>query len=208
MKEKKILIVEGGDEKHFVRHLCALVGIDVPVIVDKKGAQNLIKTIRAELSSSGREVIGFVLDANDDMPARWQEISDEFSREGINLPVSPDVDGTIVNCRNYVSNISLDRIGLWLMPDNNSIGELENFIMTMIPDDDREWRKAQNYINDILERNGKFSQNKIPKAMVSAWLATRKLPGLIGKALQAGDLEINGHLCQKFISWLNQMYSS
>lgn len=207
MNEKKILIVEGGDEEHFIRHLCALVKMDAPEIVDKKGVSNLIETIGAELSSSGREVIGFVLDANDDMPARWKKISDEFSKEGIKLPVSPDVDGTIVSCRNYVSNISLDRIGLWLMPDNNSNGELENFIVPMIPDDDREWRKAQNYIDDILKGNGKFSENKIPKAMVSAWLATRKFPGLIGKALKSGDLEINGQLCQKFISWLDQMYN-
>ena len=207
MTEKKILIVEGGDEEHFVRHLCALVKIGAPKIVDKKGVPNLIETIRADLSSPGREVIGFVLDANNDMPARWQEISNEFYQEGINLPTSPVVDGTIINCRNYVSNISLNQIGLWLMPDNSSSGELENFIMTMIPNDDREWEKAQNYINDILEGNGKFFQNKIPKAMVSAWLATRKFPGLIGKALKAGDLEIDGQLCQKFISWLNQMYS-
>ena len=207
MSDKKILIVEGGDEEHFFRHLFAIIDIDVPVIVDKKGAPSLIETIRAELSSSGREVIGFVLDANNDMSTRWQEISGEFSKEGIHLPDRPDVDGTIVNCQNYTSNVSLDKIGLWLMPDNNSSGELENFIVTMIPDTDREWIKARNYINDILEGNGKFSKNKIPKAMVSAWLATRKFPGLIGKALQAGDLEINGHLCQKFISWLNQMYS-
>lgn len=208
MNEKKISIVEGGDEEHFFRHLFALIEIDVPIIVDKKGAPSLIETIRAELSSAGREVIGFVLDANNDMPTRWQEISDEFSKEGINLPASPDVDGTIVNCQNYTSNVSLNKIGLWLMPDNNSSGELENFIVTMIPDTDREWIKAQNYINDILEGNGKFSQNKISKAMISAWLATRKFPGLIGKALQAGDLEINGDLCQKLIFWIHQMYSS
>ena len=92
------------------------------------------------------------------------------------------------------------------MPDNVSNGELEDFIMEMISNDDKDWIKAQNYIDEILRENGKFSNRKITKAKVFAWLATRKFPGLIGKAIDAENLITDGLLCRRFTSWLAELF--
>ena len=55
----------------------------------------------------------------------------------------------------------------WLMPDNVNDGELENFLIALIPSNDVLWPLAQRYIESIPANE----QPKNPrKAEVHAWL--------------------------------------
>ena len=87
--------------------------------------------------------------------------------EQVQVPDYPTLDGTIINCETI-------SIGIWLMPNNSSSGELENFIRKMIPKNDSIWPSAEKYIENIPEESLKFDNNKIEKAQLFAWLATRK----------------------------------
>ena len=60
-------------------------------------------------------------------------------------PLSPD--GTIIQAN--------PRIGIWLMPDNMSVGELEDFVVQMIPEGDQVWPLSQRYIEEIPEEGKK-----------------------------------------------------
>ena len=93
------------------------------------------------------------------------------------------------------------------MPDNSSAGELENFVAQMMPDGDQVWPLSQAYINDIPVQHRKFGDAKIDKSQVHAWLAARKHPGLMGKAVSEGDLATDGKLCKKFLAWLNRLFA-
>ena len=125
----RVLLVEGPDDKHVVIHLSERSGL----------AQNFWLSLRrkAKISCSiplkwrstypGRTVLGIVLDANDDPNARWQALTDRLNRlrqedhfDLPELPEQPDPSGTIIEGRL--------RIGIWLMPDNRSTGELEDFM--------------------------------------------------------------------------------
>ena len=90
------------------------------------------------------------------------------------------------------------------MPDNKSPGKLENFVERTIPEDDPVWPLSQNYIDEIPEEDKKFRPPKIVKAKVHAWLATRKDPGLMGKAVW--DLDIKNALYQEFLDWLKELF--
>ena len=92
------------------------------------------------------------------------------------------------------------------MPDNKSNGELENFVVQMIPDTDIVWPLAQNYINGIPKSSRKFRASKLQRAKLHAWLATREIPGRIGAAIRRGDLETDGKLAQLFVNWLKSLY--
>ena len=195
----RILLVEGQDDKHVVlqlrQHHQAMPDFG---IIDKEGFPNLRESIVPEIKVSGRQVVGILVDANDDMRARWQELTNRLRSVNIQSPQSPNPDGTII--------YSQPRIGIWIMPDNASAGELEDFAVRMIPDEDQVWPLSQRYIEKIPQADRKFSEKKKLRAQLHAWLATRADPRKMGLAIRAGDLKIDGSLCQKFVVWLTKLF--
>ena len=71
----RVLLVEGADDMHVVRHLQDRQDrSDIPAfdIVDKDGIANLIRAIGPEIKAPGRLAVGILADANDDPRARWR----------------------------------------------------------------------------------------------------------------------------------------
>ena len=92
------------------------------------------------------------------------------------------------------------------MPDNKSQGELEDFVLGMIPYSDTIWPLSESYVADIPESDRKFRTVKTDKAKLYAWLAARREPGRMGAAVGAGDLEVTSPLCQNFLIWLTRLF--
>ena len=126
----RLLLVEGSDDQHVIRHLWERrYRQPAPFqISPRDGIIRVIDAIRDEARVLGRQALGIVLDANDSPATRWQSISDRLASLGIQTPATPDPDGTII-----ASTGDIPRIGIWLMPDNRSLGELEDFVAQMIP---------------------------------------------------------------------------
>ena len=199
----KVLLVEGQDDKHVVRHLCYKIGLEKDFCIRVKGnIDELLDAISLEIKAPGLNSIGIVADANDDLDARWRAVSDRFRdrlREAdIKPPDAPSSEGTIID--------STPRIGVWLMPDNRSPGELEDFVQTMIPAGDPVWPRSRQYIDGIPDESRKFIPKKKSRAELYAWLATRKDPKLMGAAIGAEDLWIDGALCTSFAAWMRRLF--
>ena len=159
--EERVLLVEGQDDLHVVRHLRRSdPQIASFCIRDKGGAPNLILGIRGEILVEGRTAVGILVDANDDPNSRWHAVADRIRAAGIEPPSSPDPDGTIIDVT--------PRVGIWLMPDNGSPGELEDFVAKMIPCDDAVWPLSEDYIDGIPEAERKFAEGKVLRAKVHA----------------------------------------
>ncbi len=92
------------------------------------------------------------------------------------------------------------------MPDNTSAGELEDFVAQMIPTEDPVWPLSKRYIEGIPKADRKFKEHKTRRAQIHAWLAAREDPRQIGLAIRTGDLNIDGSLCQKFTTWLTNLF--
>ena len=198
----KILLVEGQNDMHVVNSLRGqkLPGLSFG-IKNSKGVDKLLKAVRPEIKAPGRAAVGFVLDANDDPVGRWRDISDRLREADICAPrdEEPCPKGTIKD--------GVPRVGVWLMPDNQSSGELEDFVRSMIPEDDLAWKLAQRYIQNIPKEERKFRPRKKGKAEVHAWTAARKDPGMMGLAIDSGDLKTDGPLCTAFLEWLKTLFA-
>ena len=199
----RILLVEGQDDKHVVMHI---INNHRPMpsfcILDKRGIEPLLEAIEVEIIDvENRQAIGILVDANDDLATRWDDVAFPLRQEGFQPPASPDPEGTIIDTDGK------PRVGIWLMPNNTSTGELEDFIAKMIPDDDPVWPLSQCYIEGIPAKHRKFKGHKKLRAQIHAWLATREEPRpKMGMAIREGDLEVNGALCQKFVAWLTNLF--
>lgn len=217
----RVLLVEGQDDKHMVWQLCRQrpasfhvareehdlsvtlqSNLQTFVIKETTGGQSdLLEAIRGEVEASGREALGVVLDTDQDLNKCWSNIEESFSRTTVQLPTEPSPTGTIVREQD-----DLPRVGIWLMPDNQSPGELEDFALMMMPRQDTIWPLSQSYIDNIPEGDRKFKDEKTDKAKLYAWLAARKEPGRMGAAVSTGDLVAQGSLCEDFFTWLVKLF--
>ncbi len=197
-----VLLVEGPNDEHVVKQICNRSGpLPKFKIIAREGIAPLLRSIGGEISVSGSVAVGIVVDANDDLNARWQAIQNRLSEHQITLPNTPDPSGTVVE-----GGARIPRIGVWLMPDNQSSGELENFIEMMIPDEDAVWPLSKAYIDRIPQRHRKFKEGKTLRACVHAWLAAREKPRPMGLAIKTKDLDATVPPCMKFVDWLRELF--
>ena len=167
-------------------------------ISDKRGFPNLKAAIRPEIKVPGRMALGILVDADNDLADRWQAIAYQLRQAAVDPPTRAVAAGTVVE--------SKPRVGVWLMPDNGSAGELEDFVRRLLPAGDPVWPRAQRYIDDIPTAHRKFTTGKILRAQIHAWLATRKEPRKMGVAIAAGDLNATHPLATQFVDWLRRLF--
>lgn len=196
---ERVLLVEGQDDLHVVKHIRKL---NQPMpefrILPKDGVKRLIKSIRQEIEVPERRVVGILVDADDKVASCWQKVTNQIRRAGISPPYHAQPTGTIIEDR--------VRVGVWLMPDNVSPGELENFVADMIPQSDKVWPLSKDYIKSIPEADRPFSEGKLLRAKVHAWLATRSEPRKMGSAIRTGDLDIHTGNATRFVEWLRELF--
>ena len=196
----RILLVEGQDDKHVIWHLHDRHQLASTFSISDKGSiSELLDSITPEIKTPGRRAIGILVDANDDLQARWNAMTGQLRKANIQAPSSPNPAGTIIDGR--------PRVGIWLMPDNTASGELEDFVIQMIPAGDSVWPLSQGYIDGIPQTERKFSEGKTQRAKLHAWLAAREDPRKMGLAIGARDLDISGTLCQNFLAWLTKLFA-
>ena len=196
----KVLLVEGVNDKHVVRNLSQRLAPALTFdCVEKGGIDNLLKAIPLEIKAPGRQAVGIVADANEKIHARFQAIADKLSAAGVTPPNALDDEGTVIDGE--------PRVGVWLMPDNSSPGELEDFIIKLLPKDDPVWPRADQYIDGIPLDEREFKERKVMRAKLYAWLATRKAPQQMGAAIGRGSLVV-GLPAERFANWLSRLFTT
>lgn len=199
--EPQLLLVEGRNDKHVVWQICNRSPHLPDFYISERGDVNsVLASIGPELLAEGRQALGILVDTDDHPQARWDEIAHRLRINGFPAPVSPDPDGTIIPGTEL-------RVGVWLMPDNVLMGEIEEFVERMIPAGDPVWPMSQDYIDGLPDYEGKFADGKTLRAKIHAWLATRADPRLMGQAIGTNDLDIDGPLCQRFLAWLSRLFA-
>ncbi len=214
----RLLLVEGQDDKHVLWQICRRAasfsvhreGYDMSVtlrqaetafgIAEKGNFSAVLEAIETEIFPRGRQALGIVVDADRQPEQRWAELKAAFPA-AVPLPDAPDPAGIVLP-----EQLGQPRVGVWMMPDNRSPGELEDFVKQMIPPTAPVWAAAQRYIDDIQPDDRKFAPEKTDKAKLYAWLSTLKEPARMGAAIHARDLETNGSLCQTFVHWLQRLF--
>lgn len=196
-----LLIVEGQDDLHVLWHLRERHASAPSFCIEDKGNdRELLASIVPEVRVEDRKALGILIDANDNLRSRWDAISGRLDRLGIGTPAIPDPTGTIIDTPGR------PRVGIWLMPNNQSPGELEDFIRPMIPANDPIWPLSNRYVDGIPKADRKFGEGKILRAKIHSWLAVRKEPRPMGRAISTRDLEVDGDLCQRFVAWLTRLF--
>ena len=207
MADKKILLVEGPDDEHVLKHICGNRGIpELDEVESQDGVENLIESlgVRLTLSEEG-DVIGVVIDADTDISARWESIRYRITSVGYqNVPDQPDPDGTILD---PPARTLLPRLGVWIMPNNQTSGILEDFLRFLVPQPNILFDHAKASVAAIPEGKRRFKQLAEPKAVIHTWLAWQEEPGSpFGKAITARFLDPNVPEVDVLAAWLKRLF--
>ena len=201
----KQLLVEGNDDRQVVYHLSNYAEIPRNEFetISLTGYENLIESLEVYVLASEIRQLGIVIDADDDLEAKWASIRRRMEVLGYeNLPINPLADGTIVQMENKPT------IGIWIMPNNNLTGMLEDFIAFLIPENDLFWEYACQCVNGIDSAQRLFKPSYETKARIHTWLAWQEEPGTpLGYAITKRYLDASRTDAQAFIAWLRRLFA-
>jgi len=210
-KGERVLLVEGKNDCHVIRMLCKEHQLPESLfgIYDCGGDENVLPELEIRLKTDLQlrpKVIGIVLDADipedkPDIMVRWQQLSNKLKKYGYTLPTQPDKQGTIhPNIGKYPS------IGIWLMPNNQEAGMLEDFLKKLALPDTLE--TAQSCVKCARRRKvTHFKEAHLSKAEIYTYLAWQDEPGKpFGIAITAHTLHPNTELADIFIEWLKRLF--
>ena len=207
MPGSNALLVEGVDDEHVLRHIGIVRGISSLFEVQNlSGSANLLEHIPTRLGASigNDDIVGVVIDADANPDSRWRSIRGIFTQEGYqNIPTRPNPQGTIIE---PPAETILPRAGVWIMPDNQAPGKLEDFLRLMVLETDTLIGYANDVVDDIPEQ--RFSNQDRPKAVIHTWLAWQEEPGRpYGTAITARFLDPDVPQVDVLASWLERLFN-
>ena len=192
MADRKILLVEGPDDEHVLKHICGNRGIArLDEVKPHGGVEQLLESIPVQVKAGeDGDIVGVVIDADTDVKARWQSLRDPLINLGYqDVPADPTPDGTVSDPPTHLLR---PRVGIWIMPDNRSNGILEDFLRFLVPHGSTLFSHVQSSVAAIPPEDRRFSHLAEPKAIIHTWLAWQEEPGRpSGTAITARFLDPN-----------------
>jgi hypothetical protein len=160
---KRMLLVEGKTDCHVIlalwqAHKCPPKGsFGIYQCENDEGVlKKLNELIQGAIAQTNElERVGIVLDADKpDVKARWQQIEAKLKRHAYPFPEQPDSQGTIIP-----SQDEKPRLGIWLMPNNQNPGMLEDFLMELAQPDRLNW--ARHCVDEANQNSKKYISAKL-----------------------------------------------
>ncbi|MEM8806160.1 MAG: DUF3226 domain-containing protein [Cyanobacteria bacterium P01_G01_bin.38] len=205
------LLVEGVQDKRIIPELIEANGVlwefekkPTVYIEDYSGYENLIDPVEIEtqLDSSGLEALGMLVDADEHFQNRWDSVRNACLDSIPDLPNDLPDSGLVHRAPNGV------RFGVWIMPNNRSIGMMETFLASMIPDESEGlWQYAKAVVQEARKKNAPFLESHVDKAQIYTWLAWQDEPGRqLHQAVKYKILKPQHSKSKSFVDWFRQLY--
>ncbi|HBO4232277.1 TPA: DUF3226 domain-containing protein [Pseudomonas aeruginosa] len=199
----KVLLTEGVNDCHLISALCNHYKIPDGFGLYECGSDNqAIRRLSALIASSEKkEIIGIVIDADaPSLAGRWSAIKTRLEQEGYTVPDEPHEGGTIL------ASEGKPRIGVWLMPDNQVNGMLEDFCERLAPPD--AIRYASECASEARARGvATYKELHNAKARIHTYLAWQDEPGMpLGRAVSAKVLDPGQPIARLFKEFLVNLF--
>jgi hypothetical protein len=207
------LLVEGPDDAWSIINLLKRHGYDWdddsivrPYVNAVGGKDSLLRAPLLQAAAKSYDRLGIVVDADLEPSDRWKALRGAL-RGVEDLPDAPSGGGTIIESAR-VPGFGVARLGVWLMPDNQAPGTLEDFLAKLVPADDRCWphadvstRKARDELEAPLE------EKDHAKGVIHTWLAWQKQPGQpLGQAITARAFAHDTPQALEFVGWFLRLF--
>ncbi len=215
------LLVEGESDKRVIPELVEHNGIlwavnkgeYVVTIASLNGVDNFHEALlNTELKASGLEILGLIVDADDDPLARWVKIRDICRKTALHPSIPDDLPpgGLVIPPERSGDIVQRPGFGLWMMPDNRQEGMLETFLTLLVPDHttDPVWRYVKVAVDKARNKGAPFIREHSYKARLHTWLAWQKPPGRqLHEAIRDKVLDPKAPESKPFMEWFRALYN-
>ncbi len=225
MSQKNLLLVEGETDKNFFDRLCKNLAISPEIKVappkelgggynSKQGVLNYLKTILLpQLNDGSIQHLAVVVDADYadshglGTVGTLKQIKEIVEPFGFKLPEN----ATYQNGFCFRNSDGLPDFGVWIMPNNQEDGMLEDWVKSCIIQTEQDlFHHAEKTVADLSTHGlQKFKPIHITKTQVATWLAWQNLPKYsIDGVLDKKDVLVdeNSKLYQNLANWLKNIY--
>lgn len=176
--QRKVIVVEGPDDRRFLGALSRHLGIEPGVqVIEAQGKDNLRQVLRALTLASGFahvETLAVIRDADNDPRAAFQSLCNSLLQAGL---IAPPRLNLVVPGN--------PAVGIFVWPDCHSPGQLETLCLEAVSSE-----PAMDCVNsylDCLQHTQESLPQPADKARLQVFLASRNRPGLrLGEAAEAG----------------------
>ncbi len=203
---KKVLLVEGVNDKHVINNLLKAHNLENEItIYDKEGITNILATLKIEVDAN-QEFLGIVVDANASLDSRWQSLTDRLKDAEIGYSTVSEIpvkEGLILDAEGF-----LPKLGVWVMPDNELVGKIENFIRLLVAEDKENlWQIVEKVISEIPTEEKLFAEKDSIKAQVHTFLAWQDEPGRpMGESITRRYFQIDAPEALHFVEWIRRLF--
>ena len=200
-----VLLVEGKNDLHVVLALRNVFGVNSDFNVCECGSRELaIKRFGAMiLEPNGAKRLGIVIDAdNDSAKECWEIVRNKVEGHGYTFPQKPSAGGITIGGSGRLPNI-----GVWVMPDNDSPGVLEDFLFRMA--DQHVLAQACSCVETAKSLQlATFKDIHYSKAVIHTYLAWQDEPGMpLGLAVTARLFAVDSELGKAFALWVDKLFA-
>lgn len=200
----KKLLVEGKNDEHVLYALCQRYNFpkEAFAIRSCEGVDKLLEQLPVELKSSGLETLGVIIDADEASERRWHQLKDKVKH------IVNDLPDTLPN-QGLIHPFGHGKwLGVWIMPDNQLNGMLEDFLAFLVPDDDLLLPAVDQFLKEAeTQQIVQYAPIHLPKARIHTWLSCQKDPGTpLGQSITKHYLSLDNDLASCFQQWLENLF--
>ena len=175
-----------------------------PVWIEiSNGAEDILRDgfLSVYLKDPEIKTLGVMFDADVKPTERYARVT-TLCRQFFAFPKDLPVAGTIVE------NADHKRFGVWVMPDNSSVGDLEMFLKYLVPVAAKPiWEYAVTCVTEAKKSGCPCRDAHITKAQLYTWLAWQDPPAQTpGRALTKYILDPKHEYAANFVKWFMELY--
>ena len=209
MKES-VLFLEGKDDCYVVANLCKHRNVRKNFELKECGSKDdAIRQLELAINeqASTYTTVGIMIDADTDNHAAWQKVKSKIEATGRyeNVPKTLPKNGLTLDAKESVH----PRIGVWIMPDNQTKGMLEDFVALLADDGDQLMHEADQVLHSLEARKlNNYKPVHRAKAKIHTYLAWQDEPGKpMGQAITAHILNADSTSADSFMEWIVQLFT-
>ena len=207
--QSKVLLVEGAGDEGVIKEILDAWNLTCPSIKPCGSDVQVFQALKMYISNPAQyKTIGVVVDADINPEGRLQRFAQVLNackryRVDEKTPLAPTgliTDGTVVDAA---------RVGLWVMPDNQSHGMLEDFLAAMANAVHPELMEESESAISNVESKGlqQYTPRHRPKAKIHTYLAWQEEPGrTLPQAIQKHYLDVSSENSRPFVEWLSRLF--
>ena len=170
---------------------------------NNQGKTAVLDAIKTAIKANPNQSVGFVLDADDDLLASWDAVAHRLGNVRVDVRGGIGPEGFLGRSSEWGT-----RVGVWLMPDNERSGELEDLLEDLVDEDDELHAYAREATRTAKSHGAAFPERKTRKAVLHAWLAWQEKPGRpYGTAIASRYFRDDSDAVLRFVNWFREVFN-